>query len=196
MPRKARRAIGALGKKGIAMKKRLVFPLLLLPLGLVALGGWGNSVCRATDTPVASQVTSKPVLTLEGANKALAAALEEARNRNAGGAIAVVDDGGNLIAFQRIDGTFAAGAEVSIGKARTAALFKKPTRAFEESINKGRTALVGVTAMTPLQGGVPIEYEGVVIGAIGVSGAHSQTEDEEIAFAGAGALATPTSASK
>lgn len=133
-------------------------------------------------------VSTKPALTLEGANRVLGAAIAEARKRNAGGAIAVVDDGGTLVALQRLDGTFAAGSEVSFGKARTAALFKKPTRAFEESINKGRTALVGVSALTPLQGGIPIEYEGVVIGAIGVSGAHSQAEDEEIAIVGAAAI--------
>ncbi len=135
-----------------------------------------------------SAISTKPALTLEGANRVLAAAIAEAGKRNAGGAIAVVDDGGNLIALQRLDGTFAAGSEVSIGKARTAALFQKATRLFEESINKGRTALVGVSALTPLQGGIPIEYNGTVIGAIGVSGAHSQGEDEEIAIAGASAV--------
>lgn len=135
-------------------------------------------------------ISAKPMLTLDGANLVLAAAIAEARQRAAGGAIAVVDDGGNLIALQRLDGTFAAGAEVSIGKARSAALFKKPTRAFEESISKGRAALLGVSVLTPLQGGVPIEYEGAVIGAIGVSGAHSQAEDEDIALAGAAAIAT------
>lgn len=159
------------------------------------LGGWaaaGVGGAPGADTPTAL-IAVKHTLTLEGANRVLAAALGEARKRGAGGAIAVVDDGGNLIALQRIDGTFAAGAEVSIGKARTAAMFKKPTRAFEESINKGRTALVGVSAMTPLQGGVPIEHEGFVVGAIGVSGAHSQGEDEEIAIAGAAAVSHPAS---
>ncbi|MFM9996987.1 MAG: GlcG/HbpS family heme-binding protein [Phycisphaerales bacterium] len=131
-------------------------------------------------------------LTLEGANRVLAAAIAKAHERHAGGAIAVVDEGGHLIAFQRLDGTFAAGAPVSIGKARTAAIFKKPTKAFEDAIKGGRTALVGVGEMTPLQGGVPIEHEGHVIGAIGVSGAHSQVEDEEIALAGAAAIVSPT----
>lgn len=144
-----------------------------------------ESCCNAATDP---GVSSKPSLTLDGANRVLTAAIGEARKRNAGGAIAVVDDGGNLIALQRLDGTFAAGSEVSIGKARTSALFKKPTRVFEESINKGRTALVAVSALTPLQGGIPIESDGVVIGAIGVSGAHSQVEDEEIAIAGAAAI--------
>src|ERR1043165_7848339 len=78
--------------------------------------------CCAVPSPV---VAERHSLTLEGANRILAAAIAEAHQRNAGGAIAVVDDGGNLIALQRLDGTFAAGANVSIGKARTAAMFKK-----------------------------------------------------------------------
>lgn len=138
-------------------------------------------------------VTIKHTLTLEGANLALAAAIAKAHERSAGGAIAVVDDAGNLFAFQRLDNTFAAGANVSIGKARTAALFKKPTKAFEDSINTGRTALAAVHEMTPLQGGIPIMHEGFVIGAIGVSGAHTQVEDEEIALAGAAAVAATPS---
>lgn len=139
------------------------------------------------DSPPSSPalVSSAHVLTLEGANSAIAAALAKAREREAGGAIAVVDAGGALLAFQRLDGTFAAGAEVSIGKARTAAMFKKPTKAFEDAINNGRVALAGVREMTPLQGGIPIVHEGFVVGAIGVSGAHSQQEDEAIAMAGA-----------
>ncbi len=140
----------------------------------------------------AGHVTTRPVLTLDGANAVLAAAVTEARKRDADGAIAVVDDGGHLIAFQRLDGTFAAGAPVSIGKARSAAIFRKPTKAFEDSIAKGRNALIGVDELTPLQGGVPIVFDGHVVGGIGVSGAHSQVEDEEIAIAGAAALATTT----
>ena len=75
---------------------------------------------------------------------------------HAGGVIAVVDDGGNLMALERVDGTFAAGANISIGKARTAALFQKPTAFFEDIIAKGRTAMVALNDFTPLQGGVPI----------------------------------------
>ena len=136
-----------------------------------------------------AQVTTKKVLTLEGALKAIAAATAEARKSNAGGVIAVVDDGGNLMALQRIDGTFAAGATISIGKARTAVLFKKPTKFFEDVIAKGRTAMVAVD-FTPLQGGVPILVDGQVVGGIGVSGASSAQQDEEFAIAGANALGT------
>lgn len=153
--------------------------------GLVCCGGPG----------IGDAVMLKHTMTLEGANRILAAAIAEARVRNAGGAIAVVDDGGNLVALQRLDGTFAAGAEVSIGKARTAARFKKPTAAFEQAINDGRLALTAVREMTPLQGGVPIMHDGQVVGAIGVSGAHSQVEDEQIAQAGAAAITMDASVS-
>jgi len=136
-----------------------------------------------------AQVTSKKSLTLEGARRAIAAATAEARRVNApGGAIAVVDDGGNLIAVERLDGTFPAGPLISIGKARTAAIFKKPTGFFEEVIRKGRTPMVALNDFTPLQGGVPIEMDGQIVGAIGVSGASSAQQDEELAMAGARAL--------
>ncbi|MDX2130526.1 MAG: heme-binding protein [Planctomycetota bacterium] len=138
----------------------------------------------------ATSAASKPVLTLDGAQRVLAAAVAEARAKHAGGAIAVVDDGGHLIVFQRLDATFPAGAEVSIGKARTAATFRKPTKAFEDALNAGRFALAGVQQMTPLQGGIPIVIDGHVVGGIGVSGAHSQAEDEQIAIAGAAAAST------
>jgi glc operon protein GlcG len=159
------------------------------PIGSSSGAASGPEQSRAT-------TSSKHAITLEGANQVLAAAMARAKERNAGGAIAVVDDGGNLIAFQRLDSTFAAGASVSIGKARTAALFKKPTKAFEDALNGGRTALAAVGEMTPLQGGVPIVHEGFIVGAIGVSGAHSHVEDEEIALAGASAISSPTAAAR
>ena len=105
-----------------------------------------------------------------------------------GGVIAVVDDGGNLMYLERLDDTFAAGARISIGKARTAALFRKPTAAFEEIIRNGRTPMIALEDFTPLQGGIPIEVEGKVVGAIGVSGAANQQRDEDVAKAGAAAL--------
>jgi uncharacterized protein GlcG (DUF336 family) len=139
-----------------------------------------------------AQVASKNSITLDGAHRAIAAAVATARAKQApGGVIAVVDDGGNLVALERIDGTFAAGATISIGKARTAALFKRPTKAFEDTINGGRTAMAALpdSFFTPLQGGVPIVVDGQTIGAIGVSGAASKEQDEELALAGAAAVA-------
>lgn len=139
--------------------------------------------------PGQAQVAMKKELTLEGARQIIAAATTEARRDNAGGTIAIVDEGGNLVALERLDGTFAASSNISIGKARTAALFKKPTRAFEEIIKGGRTAMVALNDFTPLQGGIPIMLDGQVIGAIGVSGAASAQRDEAIAMAGAAAKA-------
>jgi glc operon protein GlcG len=141
-----------------------------------------------------AQVTSKPALTLDGAKQVIGAAVAEARRNHAAGAIAVVDDGGNLVALERLDGTFAASANISIGKARTAAMFKLPTRRFEEIIKNGRTAMVALTDFTPLQGGIPIVVNGQVIGGIGVSGASSAAQDEEIAMVGANAAKSFTSA--
>ena len=101
----------------------------------------------------------------------------------------MVDDGGNLIAFHRIDPTFPAGARVSIGKARTAALFRQPTKNFEDVITqKGRTSMIALDDFTPLQGGVPIIVGGQIVGAVGVSGASSADQDEQFAKAGAAAL--------
>ncbi len=93
-----------------------------------------------------------------------------------------------MVALERLDGTFTAGANVSIGKARTAALFKQRTRVFEELINNGRTAMTALPDFTPLIGGIPIVVEGRLVGAIGVSGAASVQQDEELALAGAAAL--------
>ena len=138
---------------------------------------------------IEAQVVEKKSLNLDGANRAIAAAVDYAKNNNApGGVIAVVDEGGNLMALERLDGTFAMGATISIGKARTAVLFKKPTRFFEELINKGRTAMTAVDGFTPLIGGIPIMIDGQVVGGIGVSGADSANQDEELAIAGANAL--------
>lgn len=137
----------------------------------------------------AESVADKRGLTIEGAKKVIAGAVAEAKKKNApGGVIAVVDDGGNLMALERMDHTFAAGANISIGKARTAALFKKPTKVFEDIVNKGRTTMVALNDFTPLQGGIPIEWEGKIVGAVGVSGAASAQQDEDLAIAGANAL--------
>lgn len=145
----------------------------------------------------AAQTVEKKGLTLDGAKKVIAAAVAEAKSKNApGGAIAVVDEGGNLVALERLDHTFAAGANISIGKARTAVLFKRPTKFFEDVINKGRTAMTSLNDFTPLQGGIPISVDGQIIGAVGVSGAASAQQDEELAIAGASALATTSAQAK
>jgi glc operon protein GlcG len=139
--------------------------------------------------PALAQITEKKSLTLEGARTVInAAKLYAAKNNAPGGVIAVVDEGGNLVALERIDGTFSAGANISIGKAKTAVMFKRPTKFFEEIIKNGRTAMVALPDFTPLQGGVPITVDGQIVGGVGVSGAASAVQDEELAIAGATAL--------
>lgn len=148
--------------------------------------------CLLFVSSVAGTVTDEATLTLEGARTVAASAVDYAREHNApGGAIAIVDSGGYLLYLERLDNTFAAAAEVSIGKARTAALFRKPTRIFENLVNEGRTTMVtlpAVTGFTPLQGGVPLVHNGRIVGAIGVSGASSAQQDDDIATAAAEAF--------
>jgi uncharacterized protein GlcG (DUF336 family)/mannose-6-phosphate isomerase-like protein (cupin superfamily) len=138
-----------------------------------------------------AQTVEKKSLTIEGAKKVIAGAVAYAKKNNApGGVIAVVDEGGHLMALERLDGTFAAGANISIGKARTAVLFKRPTKVFEDIIKNGRTAMVALpdAFFTPLQGGIPIVIDGQIVGGVGVSGAASAQQDEELAIAGANVL--------
>ncbi|MBI4527818.1 MAG: heme-binding protein [Deltaproteobacteria bacterium] len=143
-----------------------------------------------------AQTVEKKALTLDAAKKVIAAAVAEAKSRNApGGAIAVVDEEGNLVAVERLDNTFAAGAQISIGKARTAAIFRRPSKEFEDQVKNGRIAALSLPGATPLQGGVPLVSDGKVVGAIGVSG-NTPQEDEDIALAGAKIFAGTTSAAK
>lgn len=141
-----------------------------------------------------SDLVMKKSLTLDAAQRVIAGAAAQAKRNNSTGVVAVVDEGGNLVALERLDGTFAAGANISVGKARTAALFKKPTKFFEDVIAKGRTSMVALNDFTPLQGGEPLVVDGEIIGAVGVSGASSAQEDEELAVAGANALTAAPSA--
>jgi glc operon protein GlcG len=139
----------------------------------------------AADHVGAGHVVARHTLTLEGARQAGLAAEAFAKQNGATPSIAVVDDAGNLLYFVRLDGNFVAAANVSIGKAKTAATFKKPTKEFEDIINRGRFTMTALPDFTPLQGGVPIVHDGQIIGAVGVSGAKSAAQDEEVAKAGA-----------
>ena len=153
-------------------------------------------LCAIVATAQAQLVEHKALL-IDGAHKVIAGAVAYAKKVNApGGVIAVVDEGGNLMALERMDGTFAAGANISIGKARTAVLFKRPTKAFEDIIKNGRTAMVALpdAYFTPLQGGIPITIDGQIVGGVGVSGAASAQQDEELALAGAGVFAADSKA--
>ena len=131
---------------------------------------------------------SKKSLSLEAARVALAAAEAEAVRNNWRVAIAVVDEGGHTIALVRLDGTQWSSIRTAVEKARAATAWKRPTRLLEESVNQGRTAFLSIgQGMGLLQGGVPIEVDGTVVGAIGVSGVKA-SDDEIIALAGVNAL--------
>jgi glc operon protein GlcG len=135
-------------------------------------------------TAAKPELPIKKVLTLDAAKKIAAAAEAEATKRKATVVIVVVDDGGHLLLLERLDDTQVASVEVGIGKARTAAIFRRPSKVFEDQVRDGRVAALALPGATPLQGGVPIIYEGKVIGAIGVSG-NTPQEDEDIAKVGA-----------
>ncbi len=138
----------------------------------------------------AAQVLSNPYgapIPADAARKAVVAALAEGKKNGWQVAAAVVDPGGALVAFERIDGTQSASSNVSVEKARTAAMYRRPSKAFEDAIVAGRTAVLGLPGAVPLEGGIPIVIDGKIVGAIGVSGGTSQ-QDGVCAKAGVDAL--------
>ena len=140
---------------------------------------------------VQAQVIEKKALSLEGAKRIVAAAEAQAKAEGARVVIAVVDDGGSLLLLERLDDTQVASVNVGIDKARTAAIFRRPSKVFEDQVRDGRVAALALHGAVPLQGGVPIIVDGRVIGAIGVSGETPQ-QDEEIAKVGAAVAASFT----
>lgn len=129
----------------------------------------------------------KPVLVLEGAKKVIAAAAAEARTNGWPVVIAVVDDGGNLLALERLDEAQFGSVDIAIAKARAAVAFKRPTRAWEDALVGGRQGVLALPGVMPAEGGEPLHIEGAIVGAVGVSGV-KPTEDGQIARAGAAAL--------
>ena len=154
-------------------------PVRLTALALLLLTAGGASALPA-------QTSSKRVISLAAAKKIAAAAEAEAKKRGATVVIVVVDDGGYPLILERLDDTQVASVDVGIAKARTAAIFRRPSKVFEDQVRSGRVAALALPGAVPLQGGLPIVLEGKVIGAIGVSG-NTPQEDEEIAMAGASA---------
>jgi uncharacterized protein GlcG (DUF336 family)/mannose-6-phosphate isomerase-like protein (cupin superfamily) len=144
---------------------------------------------------IKAQLLEKKVLTLAAAEQVADAAAAEAKKRNATVVIAVVDDGGYPMVIKRLDDTQVASVDVGIGKARTAAIFRRPSKVFEDQVKNGRVAALALPGVTPLQGGLPLIYDGKVVGAIGVSG-NTPQEDEDIALAGAKVFAGATSSGK
>ena len=127
------------------------------------------------------------MITLEDANRISLAARSAAAENNWSVVIAVVDDGGHLISLERMDGTQKGSVRVAEQKARTAILFKRPTKAFEDMVLQGRPVMMTMPDAICLEGGLPLIRNGVYLGAIGVSGVKS-SEDGIVAERGASAL--------
>jgi glc operon protein GlcG len=142
-----------------------------------------------------AQLLEKKILTLAAAEQVADAAAAEAKKRNATVVIAVVDDGGYPMVIKRLDNTQVASVDVGIGKARTAAIFRRPSKVFEDQVKQGRVAALALPGATPLQGGLPLIHDGKVVGAIGISG-NTPQEDEDIAMAGAKVFAAATMPAK
>lgn len=137
--------------------------------------------------PASAQSIDRKAIGLADAKKMAAAAEAEARRNNWTMVIAICDEGGNLIYLEKIDDTQIGSIEIAQGKAGTAARMKRPTKALEDAIAGGRTAVLGLPGITPVEGGIPVIVDGKVIGAIGVSGGTSP-QDAQVAQAGLDAL--------
>jgi glc operon protein GlcG len=130
---------------------------------------------------------TKPCLTLDDCKKMTTACEAEARKHNWNVVIAILDDGGHLLMLERMDGATPANAEIATQKGRSAAISRRSTKMWEERIKDGRLSMLKMPVL-PVQGGIPVMYQGECVGGIGVSGVQSH-EDEQIAQAGANALA-------
>ena len=128
-------------------------------------------------------------INLETAKKIAASAITEARKNNWTMAVAVVDTGGNLVYFEKMDGTQTGSVRVAISKGRSAVLFKRPTKAFQDMVAAGGEGLrmLRLEGAVPIEGGLPLLMDGKIVGAIGVSGGTSQ-QDGIVAKAGADTL--------
>jgi glc operon protein GlcG len=131
---------------------------------------------------------TKPCLTLDDCKKMIAACEAEARRNQWEVVIAILDDGGHLLMLERMDGATPANAEIATQKGRSAAVSRRSTRMWEDRIKDGRIAMLKMPVL-PVQGGIPVMYQGECVGGIGVSGVQSH-EDEQIALAGAKVLAS------
>jgi uncharacterized protein GlcG (DUF336 family) len=128
----------------------------------------------------------KEILALEDVKRVARAAEEEALRNNWNVVIAIVDDGGHLMYLQR-EKVQLGSVDVAISKAKTALMFRRPTRFWEQTVAEGRQGYLALNNMLPIEGGIPLTHNGEIVGAIGISGVKS-TEDGQIAQAGANAL--------
>ena len=134
-----------------------------------------------------AELATKKTLTLAAAKEMAAAAEAEARKNNWNVVISIVDEGGHLIYLQRMDETQLASTDIAQGKARTALMYKRPTKAMEDAVAGGRAVVMRLPGALPVEGGLPITVDGRIIGGIGVSGVQS-VQDAQIARAGLAVL--------
>ena len=151
------------------------FVVLCVFIGLASVGS------------AAQQLPTRKTLTLDVARRVAAAAETEAKRNNWAVSVAVVDDAGHLMVFHRLDGAKLVATDIAIRKARTAVYFQSPTKSLEEEVAGGRNALLPIDGFMPLEGGIPLMVDGVLVGAIGVSGV-TGSQDAQCAQAGANAL--------
>ena len=138
---------------------------------------------------VSFSTTEVPALTYDGARMAAEAVGAAAAQRGVAPVVSAVDAGGELVFLVRPDAAQVASVQVTTDKARTAAIYRRPSKDFEDQASGGRPSALHLARAVPLQGGMPIEYAGEVIGAVGVSGARSADEDQELAVIGVEAIA-------
>ncbi len=165
------------------------FVKVLLVLAFLCCVG---SVLAQQPTANSNLTPYGPPVSLETAKKAAAAALAETRKNNWYMAVAVVDPAGDLVYYEKMDNTQLGSAKVAVNKARSAALFKRPTKAFQDALAGGGAGLrvLGLEGAVPVEGGVPLIVDGKIIGAIGLSGDTSE-HDGQCAKAGADAIQKP-----
>lgn len=152
----------------------------------LALVGW---LCSATNIAAQPPSPYGAPIGINNARKAAAQAIEEARKNNWTMAIAIVDPGGHLVYFEKMDGTQTGSVNIAIAKAKSSALFKRPTKGFQDTLAAGGAGLrlLGLENAVPVEGGVPLVVDGRLVGAIGVSGGTAE-QDGQSAEAGAAAL--------
>jgi glc operon protein GlcG len=153
------------------MKRILSFLLIVLVIGILF------------SSHIQAQLLEKKTVSLELAKRIAAVAEAVAVKNNWTMVITILDDGGNLVYLEKMDNTQNGSIQVSMQKAHTAVFFKRPTKVFEDMVNNGRNSILGLQNAIPIEGGLPLIVNGVVIGAIGVSGAKSN-EDGIVAKAG------------
>lgn len=149
----------------------------MLPHFMKAVFALASVFCAMTVLAQSPAPYGLPI-TLENAKKASAAAMAEARKNNWTMAVAVVDPSGTLVYYEKMDNTQIGSAKVAIDKARSAALFKRPTKVFADRIATGNAGVLAIEGAVPVEGGIPLVLDGKIVGAIGVSGDTSEHDGQ------------------